>query len=92
MGHSKMEPNKRTFEIYRHDPDTYAKPRTQTIELELGGSERMSLDALNKLTAVDPSQASATRPPTLVSRERTSCAAMGLRPPRRGVVKELRAL
>ena len=47
----------RTFQIYRYDPDpdADAKPRTQTIEAELDGSERMLLDALSKLKAVDPS-------------------------------------
>ena len=45
---------KRVFQIYRYDPDTDAKPRMQTIEVELDGSERMLLDALNKLKAVDP--------------------------------------
>ena len=45
---------KRTFQIYRYDPDTDAKPRMQTLEVELDGSERMLLDALNKLKAVDP--------------------------------------
>ena len=43
---------KRTFQIYRFDPDTDAKPRMQTIEVELDGSERMLLDALMKLKAV----------------------------------------
>ncbi|HMC14114.1 MAG TPA: 2Fe-2S iron-sulfur cluster-binding protein, partial [Albitalea sp.] len=46
---------KRVFQIYRYDPDTDAKPRMQTIEVELDGSERMLLDALMKLKAVDPS-------------------------------------
>ena len=46
---------KRVFQIYRYDPDTDAKPRMQTIEVELDGNERMLLDALNKLKAVDPS-------------------------------------
>jgi succinate dehydrogenase / fumarate reductase, iron-sulfur subunit len=46
---------KRVFQIYRYDPDTGDKPRMQTIEVELDGSERMLLDALNKLKAVDPS-------------------------------------
>src|ERR1700753_1182416 len=45
---------KRTFQIYRYDPDTDAKPRMQTLEVELDGSERMLLDALMKLKAVDP--------------------------------------
>ena len=46
---------KRTFEIYRYDPDTDAKPYMQTIEVELDGTERMLLDALMKLKEVDPS-------------------------------------
>ena len=46
--------SKRTFQIYRYDPDTDAKPYMQTIEVELDGSERMLLDALMKLKAVDP--------------------------------------
>ena len=45
---------KRTFQIYRYDPDTDAKPHMQTLEVELDGSERMLLDALMKLKAVDP--------------------------------------
>ena len=40
--------------IYRYDPDTDAKPRMQTLEVELDGSERMLLDALIKLKAQDP--------------------------------------
>src|SRR6185369_5271014 len=46
---------KRTFQIYRYDPDKDAKPRMQTIEIELDGHERMLLDALIKLKAIDPS-------------------------------------
>ncbi len=45
---------KRTFKIYRYDPDKDAKPYMQTIELELAGNERMLLDALLKLKEVDP--------------------------------------
>jgi succinate dehydrogenase/fumarate reductase-like Fe-S protein len=37
---------KRTFQIYRYDPDKDAKPYMQTIEIELDGQERMLLDAL----------------------------------------------
>ena len=44
----------RTFQIYRYDPDTDEKPRMQTLQVELDGHERMLLDALNKLKAVDP--------------------------------------
>ncbi len=46
---------KRTFKIYRYDPDTDAKPYMQTIQVELDGNERMLLDALMKLKAQDPS-------------------------------------
>ena len=45
---------KRTFQIYRYDPDKDVKPYMQTIEVELDGSERMLLDALMKLKAQDP--------------------------------------
>ena len=45
---------KRNFQIYRYDPDTDAKPTMQSIDVELDGSERMLLDALMKLKAVDP--------------------------------------
>jgi len=46
---------KRTFQIYRYDPDKDAKPYMQTVEIELDGHERMLLDALVKLKAQDPS-------------------------------------
>ena len=46
---------KRTFKIYRYDPDQDAKPYMQTIEVELDGSERMLLDALMKLKEQVPS-------------------------------------
>src|SRR3989344_4381470 len=49
-----MSTQKRTFQIYRYDPDKDAKPYMQTIEIELDGHERMLLDALVKLKAVDP--------------------------------------
>ena len=45
---------KRTFKIYRYDPEKDAKPYMQTIEVELDGHERMLLDALMKLKKVDP--------------------------------------
>ena len=45
----------RTFNIYRYDPDTDAKPYMQKIDVELDGSERMLLDALFKLKAQVPS-------------------------------------
>ena len=31
---------KRTFHIYRYDPDKDAKPYMQTVEIELDGNER----------------------------------------------------
>src|SRR4030095_3567336 len=46
--------DKRTFQIYRYDPDKDAKPYMQTVEIELAGDERMLLDALMKLKAKDP--------------------------------------
>ncbi|MDQ6626914.1 MAG: succinate dehydrogenase iron-sulfur subunit [Pseudomonadota bacterium] len=46
---------RRTFKIYRYDPETGASPSLQTISVDLDGSERMLLDALMKLKAVDPS-------------------------------------
>ena len=36
----------RTLKIYRYDPDRDAKPRVETVTIELDGSERMLLDAL----------------------------------------------
>ncbi|MEC5410019.1 succinate dehydrogenase iron-sulfur subunit, partial [Paraburkholderia sp. MPAMCS5] len=42
---------KRTFEIYRYDPDKDAAPRMQTYEIEIDSHERMLLDALVKLKA-----------------------------------------
>ncbi|MDB5964025.1 MAG: sdhB, partial [Polaromonas sp.] len=44
----------RTFRIYRYDPDQDAKPRIQTLEVDLDGSERMLLDVLMKLKSIDP--------------------------------------
>jgi len=44
-----------TFHIYRYDPDAAVKPRMQTLELEVGAGDRMLLDALMKLKAIDPS-------------------------------------
>ena len=45
----------RTFQIYRYDPDSGAAPAMQTMQVELDSSERMLLDALMKLKALDPS-------------------------------------
>ncbi len=47
--------SKRVFQIYRYDPESGSKPHMQTFEIELDGSERMLLDALLKLKALDPS-------------------------------------
>ena len=47
--------DKRTFEIYRYDPDADAKPYMKTYEVELDGSERMLLDVLMKLKKQDDS-------------------------------------
>ena len=44
-----------TFQIYRYDPDADDRPRMQTLHLEVGESERMLLDALMRLKAIDPS-------------------------------------
>ena len=44
-----------TFHIYRYDPDAGAKPRMQEIELAVEPADRMLLDVLIKLKAVDPS-------------------------------------
>ena len=44
-----------TFHIYRYDPDRAAAPQMQTLALDIGGGERMLLDALMKLKAIDPS-------------------------------------
>jgi succinate dehydrogenase / fumarate reductase iron-sulfur subunit len=52
---------KRTFQIYRYDPDKDTKPYMQTIEVELDGNERMLLDALMKLKAMDPRSHSVVR-------------------------------
>jgi succinate dehydrogenase / fumarate reductase, iron-sulfur subunit len=46
---------RRSFHVYRFDPEEDRPPRLQTFELELDGRERMLLDALVKLKAIDPS-------------------------------------
>ena len=43
------------FQIYRYDPDRDASPRMQAFELELDRGDRMLLDALIRLKAIDPS-------------------------------------
>ena len=44
-----------TFHIFRYDPDADEKPRMQVMELEVGGADRMLLDVLTRLKAIDPS-------------------------------------
>ena len=44
-----------TFHLYRYDPDADATPRMQVIELEVDPGDRMLLDVLTRLKAVDPS-------------------------------------
>jgi succinate dehydrogenase / fumarate reductase iron-sulfur subunit len=44
-----------SFHIYRYDPDVDEKPRMQVIELEVGHADRMLLDVLTRLKAIDPS-------------------------------------
>ena len=43
------------FQIYRYDPDQDAAPRMQSYDLDIGPGDRMLLDALTKLKAIDPS-------------------------------------
>jgi succinate dehydrogenase / fumarate reductase iron-sulfur subunit len=43
-----------TFRIYRYDPDRDARPRMQTVELEVHAEDRMLLDVLIRLKALDP--------------------------------------
>jgi succinate dehydrogenase / fumarate reductase iron-sulfur subunit len=62
---------KRTFQIYRYDPDKDAKPYMQTIEVELDGNERMLLDALMKLKAQDPTISPSAAPAAKASAART---------------------
>ncbi|TAL54603.1 succinate dehydrogenase iron-sulfur subunit [Pandoraea sp.] len=45
----------RTFEIYRYDPDQDVGPHMQKFELEPAPGERMLLDTLMRLKALDPS-------------------------------------
>jgi succinate dehydrogenase / fumarate reductase iron-sulfur subunit len=42
-------PRTATFEIYRYDPDTGSPPRMQAIEVTLEDSDKMLLDALNRI-------------------------------------------
>ena len=45
----------RRFQIYRYDPDNGVAPHMQSYDLEVGGADRMLLDVLVKLKAIDPS-------------------------------------
>lgn len=42
------------FQIYRYDPDQDASPRMQTYDPEIEHGDRMLLDVLIKLKAIDP--------------------------------------
>ena len=44
-----------TFHVYRYNPDTDQKPHMQAMELEVGPGDRMLLDVLTRLKAMDPS-------------------------------------
>lgn len=44
-----------TFKIYRYNPDTDDRPHMQEMALEVGPGDRMLLDVLMRLKAVDPS-------------------------------------
>ncbi|OSZ75475.1 succinate dehydrogenase iron-sulfur subunit [Hydrogenophaga sp. IBVHS1] len=44
-----------TFHIYRYDPDLDAMPRMQTLAIEVNPGDRMLLDVLMRLKAMDPS-------------------------------------
>ena len=43
-----------SFHIYRYDPELNHAPRMQMIELEVGHGDRMLLDVLFRLKAIDP--------------------------------------
>ena len=44
-----------SFHIYRYDPDLNDAPRMQVLELEVNPGDRMLLDVLMRLKAIDPS-------------------------------------
>ncbi|MBS3995954.1 MAG: succinate dehydrogenase iron-sulfur subunit [Hydrogenophaga sp.] len=46
-----------TFKLYRYDPDLDARPHMQTLEIEVKPDDRMLLDVLMRLKALDPSLA-----------------------------------
>jgi succinate dehydrogenase / fumarate reductase, iron-sulfur subunit len=43
-----------TFHIYRYNPDTDTRPRMQTLQMAVAADDRMLLDVLIKLKALDP--------------------------------------
>lgn len=51
LDHTRMH----TFHIYRYDPDQHDAPRMQVFDLEVEPGDRMLLDVLIRLKAVDPS-------------------------------------
>ncbi|PUE06051.1 succinate dehydrogenase iron-sulfur subunit [Limnohabitans sp. T6-5] len=44
-----------SFHIYRYDPDQHDAPRMQVFELDVDPGDRMLLDVLIRLKAIDPS-------------------------------------
>ncbi len=44
-----------SFHIYRYDPDQKEAPRMQVLELAVDAADRMLLDVLRRLKAIDPS-------------------------------------
>jgi succinate dehydrogenase / fumarate reductase iron-sulfur subunit len=48
---------KRVIELYRYDPDKDAAPHMQRFDIELGPGDKMLLDVLGKLKAIDESVA-----------------------------------
>ena len=44
-----------TFKIYRDEPDVDTKPWMQTLELDVNPGDRMLIDVLMRLKALDPS-------------------------------------
>ena len=44
-----------SFHIYRYDPDLHDAPRMQVLEMEVDPGDRMLLDVLMRLKAIDPS-------------------------------------
>ncbi|MBL8351310.1 MAG: succinate dehydrogenase iron-sulfur subunit [Burkholderiaceae bacterium] len=44
-----------TFHVYRFDPDTDVRPRMQRLQIDVAAEDRMLLDVLIRLKAIDPS-------------------------------------